>query len=382
MRLKSLFLSALSIAAAITGFSALAVEPGDAAPELSVSKWLLNGPVKLSDGKGEKVYLIDFWATWCQPSCMSLKHMSALQKRYGAKGLLVAAISSEDEKSVSEFLSKQAPFSCSVGVDSGRATDALYMQDQPEMPAVFLVGKDGRLVWKGHPANLEFILKRYLEGKFSSEDAKRLLTFKGQAVAAIEKKALNELIEATDRLLEINPMDEETVRLRLAIYKERKQDREAIEFLDRLIEIAPSEPSLCFNKLQMLMDRPEAERPQLREFAGGMIERFKDDSETLNNLAWTLVDEADFGDAQLDLALKAATMAVEKLPADVDSTQRGATLDTLARVSYCVGLLDKAVELQEKSAELSKGDADYGPRAQRVLEFYRKARELGKASGQ
>ena len=53
---------------------------GDPAPSLKYSKWIKGNPIKgFEDGK---VYVLEFWATWCVPCIKAMPHLSELAKKY------------------------------------------------------------------------------------------------------------------------------------------------------------------------------------------------------------------------------------------------------------------------------------------------------------
>ena len=69
---------------------------GDHAPALQVDSWL-KGPAIDSFQRG-RVYLLDFWATWCHPCVNALPHLSQLQTKYGDKLVVVGVDVYEDDK--------------------------------------------------------------------------------------------------------------------------------------------------------------------------------------------------------------------------------------------------------------------------------------------
>ena len=87
-------------AAALASILSLTLGAGLAAPATAAGGKATNFTVRdikgkyvrLSDFSGKGV-LMNFWATWCKPCLVELKHLQKLYKKYKSKGFVVLAVS-------------------------------------------------------------------------------------------------------------------------------------------------------------------------------------------------------------------------------------------------------------------------------------------------
>jgi thiol-disulfide isomerase/thioredoxin len=129
-------------------------ETGSSAPELDVAEWVKGDALTLGAGKGKDVFLIEFWATWCPSSNAMVPCLSALQKKYANDNLVVVAISEEAPETVTDFVkSSGGKIGYRVAVDKDKQSWIAYMEPLKDagIPHAFLVDKQGKIVWHGHP---------------------------------------------------------------------------------------------------------------------------------------------------------------------------------------------------------------------------------------
>lgn len=325
---------------------------GSEAPSLDIQYWVQNGNgkfSKVSDFEQGKVYIVEFWATWCGPCIQSMPHLAETQQKYADRGVQLISISDEDLETVEGFLKRdvrgadkddpKAPKTYQeltsvycLTTDPDRSNHAAYMEAAGEngIPTAFIVGKEGIIEWIGHPMTMDEPLEKIVSGDWNREDY--------IASREAEKAMQQKMMTMQPTMREISTM------------VSKGEYDQALDKTDELLEQSKDEPQiqnmLAMTKLAIAMQgKPERATKILEE----ILEIAGDDAEAINNITWNVYEnlaDAENVDAdQLAIATAAAEKMVELAPKD------GACIDTLAHLVYLQGDLDRAIELQTKAVE-------------------------------
>jgi thiol-disulfide isomerase/thioredoxin len=151
---------------------------GDPAPPLRLRGWVKGEPVeKFERGK---VYVLEFWATWCRPCIAVMPHLSALAGENKDR-VTVLGIDVYENKNVS--LGKIRAFVDSMGqrMDFRVAAEdsdlmvAGWLADTGEkrhgIPRTFVVDGEGRLAWMGYPTELDGVLSKIVNNTWDIKKA-------------------------------------------------------------------------------------------------------------------------------------------------------------------------------------------------------------------
>jgi thiol-disulfide isomerase/thioredoxin len=149
---------------------------GDKAPELKATKWLQGDAV--TSFEKDKVYVVEFWATWCGPCIVMMPHLSDLQTEYKSKGVTFIGYAAEDdrgsnEKTITEFVKKRGPnLKYTFAYAADRETNKAWMgaAGQTGIPCCFVVAKDGTLAYIGHPMYLDVVLPKVAAGTWKNDE--------------------------------------------------------------------------------------------------------------------------------------------------------------------------------------------------------------------
>jgi thiol-disulfide isomerase/thioredoxin len=343
---------------------------GDKAPDLTVSKFLKGKPItKFEAGK---VYVVEFWATWCGPCKTSIPHLTELQKKYGDKVTVVGVSIWENKQAdIEPFVADWAEkMDYTVAVDKG-ATEAARGQDgamaknwmaaggRNGIPSAFIVDRAGKIAWVGHPMGMDEPLEQVVSGQWDAERFKNenLPTWQKEAKAAQFSKDINALLKeqkndealayATQGMTDGNPSAFSwKYRILSGVMKD---EAAAAKFLDENLNHAQFGVPATMTKYNTLMMKKDFDA------AFGLLDKaidtvLKDQSNLLNSVAWQIVDPASkLEKKNFDLALKAAERSV--------AIEKGwANLDTLARAYFAKGDRDKAAETMREAIALAPAD--------------------------
>lgn len=350
----ALYLMLISIGCNALGERSSAAELltiGSDAPALDVEHWIHKNQEKfppVTKFEAGKVYVVEFWATWCGPCLASMPHLAELQTKLADKGVRIISISDEDLETVDEFLNRevrQAPgseskeppqtyreltstYSLTTDPDQSSYRDYMEAAAQNGIPTAFIVGKDAKVEWIGHPMEMDGPLEAVVEGKWDRE------------AFAAELKAQQEA--------------EKTMQDIFALLQKQEFDA-AIAKIDASLSEASDNLSLNLLKLQIYIatEKTDAAAAHLKQIFAQVSET----PEVVNMVAWNIYEMASQERISKGPLIDEALAAGEKTLKNLKDEDKASMLDTLAHLHLINDDLDKALELETAALKLS-GDRD------------------------
>lgn len=362
------------------GLLARAAELGDPAPPLQISNWVKGKPVDLAAVKGKQVVVVEFWATWCPPCRTSIPHLTEMQKKF--KDAIFVGVTDEEVATVNKFVTKMGDqMDYVVAVDENKKTSAGYMEafGQGGIPHSFIVDKEGRIVWHGHPmAGLDKAVAEVLAGTLDLNKAKlrESARQKLEAFAAAVQEGLDEAkIEKLGR--ELEALDAEIGGINPGQKFSAAEVRKQVKFQSLLrdyqmaatagkggtnlarieklvVDSAPAEFNLAEFKEGMALNTlfaayyraatGQGAAGKLPELAKQLGEVKTKNGILLNEWAWTILTDERIKTRDLTLAAQLAKAAVE-----VSDAKEAGILDTYARALFDSDRVAEAVDWQKKA---------------------------------
>jgi len=316
--MKQLALACLSMAL-VLGTARADLKVGDPAPPLKITKWIKGKPVKLSDGKGKQIYVVEFWATWCGPCRMSIPHLTKIAKHFEKKNVTFmggsideSATADQVEPSVKSMGDKM---DYTVGWDGKGETNKDYMvaAGARGIPHAFLISREGKIAWQGHPmSGLDFKIAEMVGDREYAANAKKLMDLQDKLQKAFRAKNWDDGISA----------------------------------LDDLMKLQPDEDNWPFQKYVLLVIKKD--KPAVEKWGPQLLKKVND-AEILNRLAWgILADDFFEGIRDIPFALKASKKA-----RDLTEDKNWMILDTHARALFETNSIQEARKTQEKAIEIA-----------------------------
>lgn len=346
---------------------------GSAAPELNVEHWLSKGTgdrfPEVTKFEAGKVYIVEFWATWCPPCIASMPHLSQLQDKY-ADSVQVISITDESLETVQGFLLRkvrddpsktyaQLTKNYCLAADPDQSSHVSYTQASgvPGIPAAFLIGKTGKVEWIGHPLEIDEPLELVVTDKFDAVAY--------QKAKAEREQRMKELQAAVGGVLELaqgGKMDEALAKLDTVIAGAHEDERTSLELLKVQMLGSVGKPELAIKQLDTMLDKASGEMlTELKmlkfqilssEAMPGAEKMFFEvaalakDADFQNSVAWSVVQMRLEGKVvSPEMLAKASALADAAVAAEPIAD----ILETQAHLVFMQGDVEKAIAIQKRA---------------------------------
>jgi thiol-disulfide isomerase/thioredoxin len=172
----------IAVTASAQKDTSAAFNVGDAAPLLRVREWVKGTPVK--NFENGKVYVVDFWATWCGPCMAGMPHLSGLARKYRRKvtfsaidvyeshGTKIASIA--QLKTFVDGMGRRMDFNVAAEDTNFTVHDWLDAYGVNSIPTTFVIDRQGRVAWIGYPNSLDTVLRKIVNNTWDIGDIKQL----------------------------------------------------------------------------------------------------------------------------------------------------------------------------------------------------------------
>lgn len=322
------------------------------APPIKVETWLRGDP--LTTFQPGKVYIVEFWATWCGPCVAAMPHLVQLQEKYRDSGLEVVGVAaSEHAPTAYEARTKLGAWlteKCSnlnfrIGFDYTGEMRQLWMEPSLSVgiPTSFVVDRGGHIAFIGDPMKLDDVLPKVLNGSWRFSD---------------EAKAAE-----TDRITRNEPLAREQA-LREAIidrFRAAKEDwKTALSAIEEGIALMPDNLNFRLHHAHLVLDRMhdmQAGLRLMRQLVRDAIDRNSEDWMTaaLNQLFRPSNDHLRFPSAGRFAMGKELSEHILALNSPQGDGPKFWSYPAVARYYHDCGNKNRAIELVELALQSLNG---------------------------
>jgi thiol-disulfide isomerase/thioredoxin len=262
---------------------------GSPAPSIDVEHWFHDSEPINTFEKG-KVYVVEFWATWCGPCVASMPLLAAIQQKY-PDDLVVISISGEDPEKIEEFLDRKkgdetyreitSAYRLATDPDRSVSNDYMRAAGKNGIPTAFLVGKTGEIEWIGHPMRMDDPVAKVITGQW--DRAAHLAELEEERMVRARIQHLGRLIHEKKFAEALAALDAATIYAKGDQLRERlKQERRSIEMRAALHHRQDAEKAIQheIKTLTGLLDAAFLLDAGKRDEAAAKLERLAEEAKT------------------------------------------------------------------------------------------------------
>lgn len=258
-----------------------------------------------------------------------------------------------------------------VYVDSKRSLFKEYAAGELLLPFALIV-KDGKVLWKGSPIDLDNIMNLMRTGKFNPDIQLKVARLRKEMQMAVQASLPDVILRCANEILKLQPGDSLAIQAKLFVFENSKRFPAALAFTRENAKANPQDVKQTLLYLNYL--QRGGNRNQFMKAFDDAVKQFNKSPESLFRLlAFAASDTVPFSWMPLETVKNLPDQirgVFEKQPAD----RRCAFHQYEAAIRYGLCNINAAVQAQKQAYTFATGrkKAD----ARRQLEFYQNIQRL------
>ena len=345
---------------------------GENAPQLARGHWTGSAPVKLAEHKGKKMVAVLLWAPE-NSSARGIQHFTGTAYRLRKMPVAFVAVGKGSADQVMKFPLFRQFGGIPVLADPEGRNQALFLRGESRLPQAVLIGRDGKLLWRGAPGRLAAVVGAVEKNKYDQKRVRYEDDFSAAFSAFVTKNDFKGALAFLEKELG-NPLADplEIVALQVGIHYRRLNSVDgALTAVHKAQERFPGQAPYYEMELKLL--ELGHREDLMEEFYLRLTGIFRKQPRVLLNFVRHEMNRPveQMIPRNVYIVARAAANA-EQFPND---REKGRALIFYAQSLYCLGRVDLALPVAERAVKLLKGTSEY-PQAQGVAGFYRKLVEF------
>lgn len=116
-----------------------------------VNNFILNDldniPRSFAELKGERITIIDFWATWCKPCTKAIPELNKIYNSYKDKGVQIIGINCDGPRSINKVAPLASALQIKYHVLTDINSDVMKNLNINTFPTLVIINTQGKIVW-------------------------------------------------------------------------------------------------------------------------------------------------------------------------------------------------------------------------------------------
>ena len=360
-----------------------AIEPGGliSIEELAKKAEAVNPPVQTETQPAVKapyevIMFFDMAARDSVPYIMMLenlkRNLAELPRNEQAE---IFALSRGIRSSVKSVM-EQNEITLPIHVDPRRALFNEYASDELVLPFA-LIAKDGKVLWKGSPIDLENILNLMRTGKFNPDIQLKVARLRKEMQMAVQASLPDVILRCANEILKMQPGDSLAIQAKLFVFENSNRFPAALAFTRQNAQANPNDVNQTLLYLTYL--QRAGNRPLFAQALENAVQQFRKSPESLFRLL-TFSVNATVPFTWLPLkSVKALPDMIRNDFCKQPAERRCAFHQYEAAIYYGLCDINNAVRCQKQA--LTFASSRKASEVRRQLEFYQEVQRLqqGKA---